>query len=344
MGRLAQGLGSVGVWGRRLLLQLAIAWAALHLLLYQSTMVRDAALQETPVETALRRAGVQVEEVEFTLLWNRPPGPALPGTPGDFYYLEGRVHHWMATLGRALGIPRWRVMERREGHPYLLGLGGESGGTAAGITAARQGGGEAPPPLRVEVWLYGPEVPVAGLPVAPKGGLIVRLRAAGAAPWTERFIQEWLPAFPPEWKSGEAPQLLVRWRVHWDGDQEAGLERLFQALSARVVERRGDRGRQEVWLASPRGSLLPGWALPPSRAPGANLYVTWGGTGPSSDGWAARAAAPVAPGEKGRGRAELLAVPHPLSALGKAWLGLWGAPPGGRRTSGTHTGGNFWTG
>jgi len=291
MERFAAG-GAVRSVGRKLLMHLGLAWTGLQLLLYQSAMLADVPLRDAPVETALQRAGVEVEGADLTLLWQHPPEPAPPGSATEFLLLEGRAHRWMATLGRSLGIPRWRVLERREGAPYLLGLGGQS---ARGV--------------RVEVWLYGADAPPAGLPAAQRGGMAVRFSVDGVPAWEERLLTEWLPALPGEWTApGNRPAVLVRWRLRGEGlAAEEAVERLAGVLAARVRARNRDGPRHEAWLASPRGGVLPPWAVGSPPPPGANVYVLWYG-----------------PQAAGGSRAELIMVPSPLSALGRAVTRVWG--------------------
>lgn len=289
--RLGAG-GTVRSVGRKLLLHLGLAWTGLQLLLYQSAMLADVPLREAPVETAFQRAGIHVEGADLTLLWQHPPEPAPAGSATEFLLLEGRAHRWMATLGRGLGISRWRVLERREGAPYVLGLGGQS---ARGV--------------RVEVWLYGSEAPLAGLPAAQRGAMAVRFSVDGVPPWEERLLTEWLPALPEEWTApGNRPAVLVRWRLRGEG-LAAGeaVERLAEILSARVRARGRDGSRREAWLASPRGGTLPPWAVGAAPPPGANVYVTWDGPRPG-----------------GGAAAEVLLAPSPLSALGRAVSRVWG--------------------
>lgn len=329
------GGGGVRALGKRVLLKLALAWAGLHLALHQSGSLADVPAVERPVETAFIRAGLEVEASELVLVWERPPGPPLPPYPDDFAFLEGRVHHWMATLGRGLGVARWRVLERREGAPFLLGLGGEAAAGVAVVAAAGRGG-PAPAPLRVEMWAFGAEEPLAGIPGGSRGGLVVRFSAEGMPLWDQWFLQAALPTLPVEWLAGEGPHILTRWRLRAgpagaDTGPAAG-EEVARALSARVVGRNGGPVHHEWWLASPRGGQLPPWAVPSSGPRGANIYVA-GGRGAPPD-----AAARPRGGTRGLqnggsrgGWVEVMAAPHPLSSLGRAWMRVWGGrrrPPG----------------
>lgn len=313
----------VGAGGtlRRFVLPVMVAWGALHLLSYQGDVLSRRGLMDDPFHQALAAAGVRIVGTEMTLFWENPPGVApmdvasvLPG--------EGRIHLWMASMGRSLGVRRWQVLERRDGPPFLLGLGGDT-----------------PTGGRLEVWLYGADPALIPWPGTSRGGVVVRMAEPGDGEARERLLHQGLPLLAVDWLAGTRPRVWMRTALAWDGeDGEGKAEAIVRSLAGRVVDQRRVGSVEEMWIASPRGAARPFPDSGSSAPPKANVYLAWPAplSQPSLNGSPTAANTRAAhrpldpflsptglPAASQAPVAELVWTPSPLSNLGQTIDQMW---------------------
>lgn len=309
--------------------RVALAWMFLQLLLHLGVLLHQNGVLDDPLEKAVRQARWTVLSREIAFVWPELPG----GRPADgltLVSLEEWAHHWLASLGAALDVDTWRVIQRTR-QPLALGLSGTS-----------------PDGIGVELWLQSSPWALGQRPAGdatPAASLTLRLQAGSEAAWEALTARLEGGAWAREWQAYPGPQVLLTYRLQGPRDPSLrAVEDLVQALAARLLGPPAPpgvaagiaagasasasaraSGGEELWLVTPRAAPLPA-SFRAHADPRANVRLRWLARDPEAGGGRGRAAdAPVL---------ELVSSPHALTSLGQRL----------RRVTPPHIPGKSWAG